>query len=281
MANILSTEKKVMVLSALVEGNSICSIVRMMGVNKRTILRLLCEAGEKAQELLDREMVNLKLSKVQVDEIWTFVGKKQKELKRDERKNLELGDQYVFVALDAETKLIPAFRVGKRTGELAKSFMVELRTRIMTRFQLSTDAFSGYPEAVDSVFGEDINYGQIHKQYSDEQKNEHRYSPGNIIRVTKRVLLGEPVRKSISTSHIERQNLTMRMGMRRFTRLTNAFSKKLENLKAALALHFFHYNFMRIHQTLRVTPAMQAGIAKHLWRWEELLNMNGQAKQAA
>jgi hypothetical protein len=161
--------------------------------------------------------------------------------------------------------------------------MMELSTRIVTRFQLSTDAFKGYLDAVDRVFGEEIDYGQIHKQYSAEpgKDSEHRYSPANIIRVTKKIITGEPKRKSISTSYVERQNLTMRMQMRRFTRLTNAFSKSLKHLEAALAIHFLHYNFMRIHETLRVTPAMQAGISKHLWTWEEILRWNIQQQKAA
>lgn len=279
--NRLSVEKQVLILSLLSEGNSIRSIVRVTGASKNTIKKLLREAGEKALEIHDREMVNLKVRNLQVDEIWTFVAKKQKQIKQHELDNLEIGDQYVFVALDADTKLIPTFRVGKRTGELASSFMMELATRIMTRFQLSTDAFPGYLDAVDRVFGEDIDYGQIHKQYGEEPKGEKRYSPANIIRITKRAFLGMPVRKNISTSYVERQNLTMRMQMRRFTRLTNAFSKKLEYLEASIALHFFHYNFMRIHQTLRVTPAMEAGICKHLWTWEEFLGWNTQQQKAA
>ncbi len=280
MANILSPEKKIMVLSALVEGNSICSIVRMTGVNKRTILRILCECGGRAKEILDREMVNIRVGRLQVDEIWTYVGKKQKELKQHEQNNPELGDQYVFVALDADTKLVPAFRVGKRTGRLAASFMMELRTRINTIFQLSTDAFAGYKDAVDRVFGDEIHYGMIHKHYGEEPQTEKRYSPANIIRVTIKPLIGHPDRKHISTSYVERQNLTMRMQMRRFTRLTNAFSKKLVNLEAALALHFYHYNFMRIHQTLRVTPAMEARVTNKLWSWQDLLNFGIEQKAA-
>lgn len=280
MANHLPLNKKLLVLSALVEGNSIRSIVRMTGVNKRTILRLLCEAGETAQDILDSQMIGLQSRYVQVDEIWTFVGKKQKQLTEDDRREREYGDWYVFVALDADTKLVPTFRVGKRTLEMAVSFMAELQTRISNRFQLSTDAFRGYTDAVDTVFGEDIDYAQIHKNYGEEATGERKYSPGQIISITIKALIGQPRRKHISTSYVERQNLTMRMQMRRFTRLTNAFSKKLENLKAALALHFFHYNFMRIHQTLRVTPAMQAGISKHIWTWAELLGTQSQSMAA-
>ncbi len=194
-----------------------------------------------------------------------------------------LGDQYVFVALDADTKLVPAFRVGKRTGRLAASFMMELATRILTRVQLSTDSFSGYAEGVDRVFGSDIDYAQITKHYSAPQGNhaEIRYSPGHCTGVTKAVIAGEPNPKYVSTSYVERQNLTMRMQMRRFTRLTNAFSKSLRHLEAAIALHFFNYNFMRIHQTLRVTPAMQAGLTRRLWAWEELLSYEIDQARAA
>ncbi len=277
--NRLSDQKRATVLAQLVEGNSICSIVRTTGVNKRTILRILCECGEIAREIMNREMVNLRVNYLQVDEIWTFVGKKQKQLETQDSQ--EYGDQYVFVALDAESKLVPAFRVGKRTGRLAASFMMELSTRIMTRFQLSTDSFSGYADAVDRVFGSEIDYAQVHKQYGEEPHGEKRYSPSNLIRITLRSLSGYPERKHISTSYVERQNLTMRMNMRRFTRLTNAFSKKLKNLESAVALHFFHYNFMRIHQTLRITPAMQAGISKHLWTWEEFLGWGNHQRQAA
>ncbi len=277
MANNLPMEKQTLVLSLLAEGNSLRTISRVSGVARNTINKLLLDAGATASEIMDREMVNLRINKLQVDEIWTFVGKKQKRLKPEEI-NTELGDQYVFVALDADTKLVPAFRVGKRTGRLAASFMMELSTRIMTRFQLTTDSFVGYQQAVDRVFGSDIDYAQVHKQYSAEQghDSEHRYSPANIIRVTLKKISGEPQRKYVSTSFVERQNLTMRMQMRRFTRLTNAFSKSLRHLEASLAIHFFHYNFMRIHETLRVTPAMQAGISKHLMTWEEFLGWEKQ-----
>ncbi len=279
--NNLSVQEKSTILSLLAEGNSLRSISRITGASRNTINKLLLDAGQKASEIMNREMVNLKVNYLQVDEIWTFVSKKQKQLKLGDSE--EFGDQYVFVAIDAESKLVPAFRVGKRTGRLASSFMMELSTRIMTKFQLTTDSFPGYNEAIDRVFGSEIDYAQIHKQYSAEpgKDSEHRYSPANIIRVTKNIIAGEPNRRKISTSYVERQNLTMRMQMRRFTRLTNAFSKSLKHLEAALALHFFHYNFMRIHETLRVTPTMQAGISKHLWTWEEFLAWNIQEREAA
>ena len=280
MAHYLPIEKKILILNSLVEGNSICSTVRMTGVHKLTILRLLCEAGERAQEILDREMVNIQSNYIQVDEIWTYCFKKQKQLSEFEKDSLELGDQYVFVAIDSETKLVVSFNVGKRNESNAFSMMKELQYRITNKFQLTTDAFAPYFKAVDDVFGDDIHYGQIHKEYREDSKGEKRYSPADIVRVIIKPLIGQPERKRISTSHIERQNLTMRMQMRRFTRLTNAFSKKLENLKAAVALHFYHYNFMRIHSSLRVTPAMEAKVTKRLWGWEDLFNY-GQIKQAA
>jgi IS1 family transposase len=279
--NILPTEKKIQVLNALVEGNSVCSTVRMTGVNKRTVLRILKEAGQQAQEILNRELVNIKCRFVQMDEIWGYVGKKQKQCTEEEKREGELGDQYVFVAMDSETKLVISSLVGKRTLENATEIIKDLQYRVPNRFQLSTDAFKAYNEAVDSVFGEDIDYGQVHKNYAEEFKSEKRYSPATIASVTLKIILGEPQKKRISTSHIERQNLTMRMNMRRLTRLTNAFSKKLENHKAAIALHFFHYNFMRIHQTLRVTPAMQANVSSHIWNWQEFLGIAKTARKAA
>jgi IS1 family transposase len=277
--NALPLSKKVLILSHLVEGNSVRSIERITGVHRDTILRLLNSAGEKALDILDSQLVNLEPKRIQLDEVWTYVCKKQARLSSEERKTGEFGDQYVFVALDPQTKLVIAFTVGKRTLENTLSFMYELKTRIRTRFQLSTDSFKPYFEAVDRVFGDDIDYAQVHKQYSNEDAaGEHRYSPGCIVGVDIRPLLGNPIRKHISTSLVERQNLTMRMQMRRFTRLTNAFSKKLQNLKFALALHFLYYNFIRVHQALRVTPAMQSGLTDHIWTWEELLT-NQQPRQ--
>ncbi|MGD1045924.1 MAG: IS1 family transposase [Bacteroidota bacterium] len=278
--NTLPLSKKALILSSLVEGLSIRSIERLTNTHRDTIMRLLVEAGTRARDILDSQMMNLESKRIQVDEIWTFVGKKQKRLSPEERTSNDLGDQYVFVAIDADTKLVPSFIVGKRTSDVAYSFMSDLKGRIRNRFQLSSDSFSAYYDTVDFVFGTDIDYGQVHKNYREESKGEKRYSPPCITSVTLKSLIGEPVRKHISTSYVERQNLTMRMQMRRFTRLTNGFSKKLDNLKAAIALHFFFYNFVRVHQSLRVTPAMQANITNHIWNFEELLT-NQQLKQAA
>ncbi len=226
-------------------------------------------------------MRGLRSNYIQVDEIWCYVAMKQKEANKRFYNNPEVGDQYTFVAMDAETKLVPYYSVGKRTGLAALDFMKELSNRITGRFQLSTDAFAPYYEVVDEVFGANVDYGQIHKQYGEERQEQKRYSPANIIRITKNPLIGEPAPKHICTSHIERQNLTMRMNMRRFTRLTNAFSKKVDNLKAAVALHFFHYNFIRIHKSLRVTPAMQAGIASTVWTWEMFFGFEVEIRRVA
>ena len=279
--NVLPIEKRSLILQALVEGNSMRSIVRLTGASKNTVKKLLLEAGTRAAEIHDREMINLTVGRVQVDEIWAYVGKKQKRLTDSEKRAAELGDQYTFVAMDARTKVVPVYRTGKRNKEVTLSFLGELRTRTNNTFQLSSDSFSAYQECVDRVFGNDVHYGQIHKEYEEDNRGEKRYSPAKIKRVTIIPITGQPDVKHISTSYIERQNLTMRMQMRRFTRLTNAFSKKLVYLEAAVALHFFHYNFMRVHQTLRVTPAMEAGITKHVWGWNEFLGAISRDRKVA
>lgn len=272
--NQLPTEKKIQILNALVEGNSIRSIVRMFDIHKTTVLSILKEAGELASEVLDKEIVNLKCKFVQCDEIWAYVYKKQKNCTSIEKRSGEFGDQYIFVAMDSDSKLVISHIVGKRTTAKAHSLMRELNYRIPHIFQLSTDQFPAYKEAVSNTFGVDIDYGMVHKQYSEDVISEKRYSPAKITSVTTRILRGLPQRNKISTSHVERQNLTMRMCMRRLTRLTNAFSKKLENLKYAVAIHFFYYNFMRIHQTLRVTPTMETRITRKLWDWNDLFNLS-------
>lgn len=269
--NTLNEEKKRAILSLLVEGNSIRSIERITGVHRDTILRLMKSVGAKCQQILDQDMKNLNCREIECDEIWTYVAKKQKKLTPEEEGG-EKGDQYVFVALDPRTKLIPIFTVGKRSGYTAMIFMQELQRRIANRFQLTTDSFTGYFDAVDRVFGADIDYAQLQKIYTGNGDGRREgYSPSDIRGVEIIELLGKPKKQNICTSYVERQNLTIRMQMRRFTRLTNAFSKKLENLKFALALHFFYYNFMRIHQTLRITPAMASGITNRIWNWDELL----------
>lgn len=274
--NCISKDKKILVLSCLIEGNSIRSTERITGVHRDTILRLLQTMAEKCEKLSDCIISNICTRYIQVDEIWTYVKKKQKKLTPEERIAEEFGDQYVFVGIDAETKLVPTYVVGKRDGRTAYSFMQSLNKRIAGRFQLTTDAFKAYLDAVDFTFGIDIDYAQLKKLYNGNGNGSVRegYSPSDITGIVPTPITGKPESESISTSYVERQNLTMRMGMRRFTRLTNGFSKNVKNLKWALDLHFFYYNFMRIHETLRVTPAMEAGIADHIWSWDELLNSN-------
>lgn len=277
--NNLPLEKKTLILSLLTEGNSLRTISRVSGVARNTISKLLLEAGEKARQILDSELMNLQCRFVQVDEIWTFVGKKQKECSEEEKKAGELGDQYVYLALDSETKLVAWYFIGKRNIDNTWQFINELSSRINGRFQLSTDTYRPYKRCVRTNFGKDIDYGTIFKMYDTDSK-DNRYSQGKIIQIYKTSVIGKPIEEKISTSHVERQNLTMRMQMRRFTRLTNGFSKSLKHLEAAIALHFFHYNFMRIHESLRATPAMQAGISRHLMTWEEFLGY-GQERIAA
>jgi IS1 family transposase len=271
--NVLEMEKKVAVVHGLVEGCSIRSIERMTGVHRDTIMRLLVSVGEKCTEILDQQLKGFHCKLIEADEIWTFVKKKERRLTDEERFNREIGDQYVFVALDAETKLVPSFLVGKRDGETALRFISDLQTRLTGngRIQLTTDGLRVYIDAVEQTFGADIDYAQLVKLYAAENPGPGRYSPPRVSEVVSTVINGNPDPSRICTSYVERQNLTMRMAIRRFTRLTNAFSKKLVNLKAALALHFAHYNFVRIHSTLRVTPAMAAGVTGKLWDLKELI----------
>lgn len=268
--NCLSMDKRIQILNCLVEGNSIRSIERITGVHRDTIMRLGVSVGSVCRKLLDEKLINLRAESVECDEIWCYVGKKQKHVKSTDDTR-EVGDQYVFVAMDADTKLIPSYIVGKRSGENALHLMRDIQWRVNNRFQLTTDGYRPYFDAVERTFGRDVDYSQLVKVYSGDEKTRERYSPSEITHAISTPIMGNPKPERISTSYIERQNLTMRMQMRRFTRLTNAFSKKLANLKAAVALHFAHYNFMRVHKTLRVTPAMQAGLTDHIWTWDELL----------
>jgi len=240
----------------------------MTGVEHKTVMRVLLRVGKKCQRLLDEKMRGLQCRNVQVDEIWTFVGKKEKRLNGIDDPFL-VGDQYVFVAMDAESKLIPSSRIGKRNAENAWYFMRDLSDRVTTRMQLTSDGFRPYHAAVEDAFGGNVDYAMLVKIYGEPAEPEKRYSPGEIIDTRVVPVSGNPKLSLISTSHIERQNLTIRMQLRRFTRLTNAFSKKLENLKAAISLHFAWYNFVRIHSSLRITPAMAAGISDHVWDFAE------------
>jgi IS1 family transposase len=263
-------EKKVAVLAAIVEGNSIRSTERMTGVHRDTIMRLVVSVGQNCQQMLNEKMQKLSCRLVQADEIWTYVGKKEKRVGYGDNPEV-VGDQYVFVAMDSETKLVPCFRVGKRNATNTYYFVQDLQERLKYRVQLTTDGFQPCKDAVDDAFGMDVDYAMLVKVYSSSGQAKTRYSPGEIVDVRTIPITGTPNPRLISTSHIERQNLTMRMQLRRFTRLTNAFSKKLENLKAACALHFAWYDFCRVHSSLRVTPAMAAGVTTEVWPLTSLL----------
>lgn len=262
--------RRVQIINCLVEGNSIRSTERMTGTHRDTICRLLVEVGDGCARLMDDQMRGLPCHRIQVDEIWAYVGKKQAHLKEDDDRS-RLGDQWTFVALDPDTKLIPSYRIGKRDGENAVKFMTDLSERLANQVQISSDALAAYVDAVERAFGADVDYGQEVKFYDAEPIGPGRYSPPKVADRKRIVIAGNPDQGHISTSLVERQNLTMRMSMRRFTRLTNAFSKKVENLRAAVSLHFAHYNFVRVHRTLRVTPAMEAGVSERLWTLDELV----------
>lgn len=269
--NRLSLARRTQIINCLVEGNSIRSTERMTDTHRDTVMRLLVQVGEGSAKLMDEEMRDLSCRRVQVDEIWSYVQKKQRQITpADDRSRV--GDMWTFVAIDADTKLVPAYRVGKRTRPHAVAFMADLSDRLANRVQLSSDALSTYVDAVERAFGADVDYGQAVKFYEAEPIGPGRYSPPRVVRSERTVIAGSPDAAHISTSLIERQNLTMRMSMRRFTRLTNGFSKKVENMRAAVSLHFAHYNFVRVHRTLRVTPAMAAGVSGTLWSLEELVD---------
>ena len=269
--NRLSLARRTQAINCLVEGNSIRSTERLTGAHRDTIMRLLVEVGEGCAKIMDEQMRDLDCARIQVDEIWSYVGKKQARLTRaDDRRRL--GDMWTFVALDPDTKIVPTYRVGKRTKPNAVAFMTDLSERLENRVQISSDALISYVDAVEQAFGDDVDYGQTVKFYEAEPIGPGRYSPPRVVKQQKSVMAGRPSQRHISTSLVERQNLTMRMSMRRFTRLTNAFSKKLENLEAAVSLHFAHYNFVRLHKSLRMTPAMAGGVSDRLWSLEELVD---------
>jgi IS1 family transposase/transposase-like protein len=273
-------EKALLCLHLLVEGNSIRSIGRALGLEKKTIISLLLLAGQKAERLSQRLIRHIKVTDVQADEIWGFVFCKQKTKNRKYPLDAEVGDVYCFVAIERQTKLVLAWHLGKRTTEDTENFIDKLDQATTGFFQLSTDGWESYPEAVSLSLGTRVDYAQLIKTYraahpQQSPEGERRYSPSRVLEISKVPRIGDPNPSAICTSHIERQNLTMRMMMRRLTRLTNAFSKKRENLHAALALHFAYYNFCRIHQTLRCTPAMEAGITKTIWELKDLLVSNG------
>lgn len=270
--NSLKPEKKLAVIAALTEGCSIRSIVRMTGVHKKTIMNLLVEVGSRCQRMMDETMRGLRFEAVECDEIWTFVQKKEGVMKADERKaNPELGDQYTYIALDPVSKMIPAFHVGKRDSVNTHHFIEDLSRRIEGSTQVSTDAWGPYSPAIERYFGNRATYAQITKFYAAENPGAGRYAPPRVSGSQITEVLGIPDYSKVCTSYVERQNLTLRMKIARFHRLSLAFSKKLVNLKAAVALYFWTYNFCLIHGSLRMTPAMAAGVTGRIWELRELV----------
>ncbi len=272
--NKLSTAKRAAVVRCLVEGVSMRATARMTGVARQTINDLLVDLGRACDTYQDRVLRNLKCRRIECDEIWSFIRMKEKNVPAPMRGTLGFGDVWCWTAIDADTKLVPTWSVADRSAPAAHAFMRDLASRLSGRVQLTTDGLKHYLVAVDLAFGTDVDFAQLVKQYGPDANAEQvRYSPARCLGAAKHVVCGDPHLALISTSYVERANLTMRMGMRRFTRLTNAHSKKLENHQAAIALHFMHYNFARINQALRVTPAMAAGVTDHLWEVEEIVGL--------
>ncbi len=271
--NKLSREKRCAVVRALVEGCSIRSTVRMTGVSKNTVSKLLVDLGQVCSEHQDIAFRNLPCKRLQLDEIWSFCYSKAKNVPDDLKGEFGVGDVWTWTAICDETKLVPSWYVGSRDGESATAFVKDLASRLKNRVQITTDGLKSYLDAVDQAFGSHVDYSQLIKIYGSTPESEKRYSPAKCTGCKKEWVIGNPVQKHVSTSYVERQNLTMRMSMRRFTRLTNAFSKKVENHAHAIALHFMHYNFCRIHQTIKSTPAMRAGVTDRLWKAEDIVDL--------
>ena len=271
--NTLKKEKQRQVVAALVEGNSIRATCRMTGVAKNTVVKLLVDLGKACTEYQDKALRNLTCNKIQCDEIWAFVYAKEKNVPKDKKGEFGYGDVWTFTALDADTKLMVSWYIGNRDAMCATEFMKDVASRLKNRVQLTTDGHRMYLEAVENAFGSEIDFSQLIKIYGNTEEGQKRYSPAQCIGTEKIKINGNPENDSVSTSYVERQNLTMRMGMRRFTRLTNGFSKKALNLFYAESLHFMYYNFVRIHKTLRMTPAMKAKVTDRLWEIEDILNL--------
>lgn len=269
--NSLSISKRAQILSLLVEGNSLRACSRIADVSINTVTKLLVDVGTACADYQDKTLRNLPCKRVQCDEIWSFVGAKQKNVPVEMQGIFGIGDVWTWTAMCADTKIMASWMVGGRDSESAKAFIGDLSGRLANRIQLTTDGNRLYIDAVERAFAGDVDYAMLVKHYNDEHKSpERKYSPSSFVSADKRRINGDPDLAHVSTSYVERQNLTMRMSMRRFTCLTNAFSKKVDNHMHAVALHFMYYNFGRIHKSLRVTPAMEAGIASHVWTLEEI-----------
>lgn len=273
--NKLNTADRAQILSALVEGNSIRSTARITGVAFNTVLKLIPAIGSACAKYQDKVLRNLPCKRIQVDEIFSFCYAKEKNLPERKKGEFGFGDVWTWVAICADTKLVPCWMVGRRNGEYARLFIENLASRLANRVQLTTDGHRAYLEAVENAFGSEVDYAMLVKLYTRDPINEGKYSPGECCGARPTTITGNPNPKHVSTSFAERQNLTMRMSMRRFTRLTNAFSKKVQSHERSIALHYMHYNFARIHRTLRITPAMAAGVSDHVWSIEEIVALLG------
>lgn len=277
--NTLSTAKRTAVVRCLVEGNSIRATVRITGVAKNTVTKLLVDLGAACSEYQDRVLRDLPCQHLQADEIWSFCNSKARNVPEAHRGDPEWGDVWTWTVIDRDSKLVPTWYVGDRSAISAVMVMDDLRSRLAGRIQLSTDGLHAYINAVQDAFGDDVDYAQIVKFYGVDPEADHRYSPAKCLGQQVTRITGVPDIAQVGTSHVERQNLTMRMGMRRFTRLTNAFSRKVENLAAAVSLHFMYYNFARPHMSLATpyprTPAMAAGVSDHVWKIEEIVALLG------
>jgi IS1 family transposase len=272
--NRLNRQRQAQIVSALIEGNSIRATSRMFGVSKDTVLKLQVEAGYASADYQDKNFRGLTCKRVQCDEVWAFCYAKSKNVPSEKQGKFGYGDVWTWTAIDADTKLIPSFTVGNRDAMSARILIEDLAGRLKNRIQLTTDGLSVYLEAVEGAFGCEVDYAMLIKTYESSQE-ETRYSPAVCTSCQLKAIAGRPDPKHISTSFVERSNLSMRMGIRRFTRLTNGFSKKVENHAAAVGLYLMHYNFCRVHRTLRVTPCMEAGLTDHIWTIEEMLEKIG------
>lgn len=274
--NRLSTAERAKIVGCLVEGMSIRATVRITGAAKNTVTKLLVDLGRACEDYQDKVFRDLPCKRIQCDEIWSFCYAKQKNVPDDFQGVFGYGDVWTWTAICADTKLVPSWLVANRSAESAHIFMNDIKRRLKHRAQLTTDGYRAYIEAVEHAFGGDIDYAILIKLYGNEGANvqtERQYSPAEVTGTRKLQIVGKPDKSHVSTSFVERQNLTMRMSMRRFTRLTNGFSKKVDNLAAAVSLHFMYYNFGRVHQTLRVTPAMEAKVTDHIWTLEEIAGL--------
>lgn len=273
--NRLDIKRQTQIIRCLVEGNSLRSTSRIVGVSINTVTKLLVDAGQVCLEYQDKNLVNLPCKRLECDEIWAFCYAKKKNVPPEKQGQFGYGDVWTWTAICADTKLIPTWAVGNRDGETASYFMQDLASRLTHKVQLTTDGHKAYLEAVEGAFGADIDYGMLIKMYggAEEKNNEKRYSPAICTGAEKRRIAGNPDLDHVSTSYVERQNLSLRMGNRRFTRLTNAFSKKIDNLMHSISLYYMYYNFCRVHGSLRVTPAMEAGVADHVWELEEIAEL--------